>query len=63
LVGHPGVLKPLKLNQHLHNAALDHFKDIAPRGLTSHKSSDGKKNYKDRIEKHAMWGGTIFEGI
>lgn len=42
---------------------MDHFEDIAPKGLTSHTSSDGKSTYKDRIEKYAAWGGAIFEAI
>ena len=57
------MLKPIKKNEFLHKAAFDHYIDIAPKGLTQHKSSDGKSTYKDRIEKHAVWGGTIFEGI
>jgi uncharacterized protein YkwD len=57
------MLKPLNNNNFLHDAALDHYIDIAPKGLTQHKSSDGKSTYKDRIEKYAVWGGTIFEGI
>lgn len=47
----------------LEKAAVDHYLDIAPKGLISHVSSDGKKTYKERIEKHAAWGGTIFESI
>ena len=42
---------------------MDHYIDIAVKGITSHKSSDGKSTYKDRIEKHADWGGIIFEAI
>lgn len=57
------MLNPLVQNSHLHKAAYDHYVDIAPKGLTQHKSSDGKGTYKDRIEKYAVWGGTIFEGI
>lgn len=37
--------------------------DIAPKGRVSHVSSDGKTTYRDRIEKHAAWGGSIFESI
>jgi len=44
-------------------AGVDHYVDIAPKGLASHTSSDGKRTYKDRIEKHASWGGAIFEAI
>jgi uncharacterized protein YkwD len=47
----------------LEKAALDHYLDIAPKGIVSHTSSDGKTTYKERIEKHAKWGGSIFEAI
>lgn len=47
----------------MEKAALDHYLDIAPKGKVSHVSSDGKTTYKERIEKHAAWGGTIFESI
>ena len=38
------------------------MKDIGPKGLLSHTGSD-KSNYKQRIEKHCKWGGSIFEAI
>ena len=57
------MLGELKNNQLLELAGVDHYVDIAPKGLASHTSSDGKKTYKDRIEKHASWGGAIFEAI
>ena len=47
----------------LRKAGVDHYIDIASTGIASHKSSDGKRNYKDRIEKYAAWGGAIFEAI
>ena len=53
----------MKGNQFLKNAAKDHYVDIASKGLYSHKSSDGKRTYKERIEKYCMWGGSIFEAI
>lgn len=53
----------MKANDLLELAAVDHYLDIAPKGLASHTSSDGKRTYKDRIEKHATWGGGIFEAI
>lgn len=43
-------------------AAVDHYKDIAPKGLCSHTGSD-ESSYKDRIERYAMWGGAIYEAI
>ena len=47
----------------LEKAAADHYKDISKNGTVSHKSSDGKTTYKERIEKYAAWGGSIFEAI
>jgi len=63
LVSQPGFLKPFEFNCLLEAAALDHYEDIARKGLTTHKSSNGKDTYKDRIERHAKWGGSIFEAI
>lgn len=57
------MLKPLNKNELLKMAAIDHYVDIAERGLMTHKSSDGRSTYKERIERHAGWGGRIFEGI
>ena len=50
-------------NELLEKAALDHYLDIAPKGIVSHTSSDGKTQYKERIERYAKWGGSIFEAI
>lgn len=55
-------LEELKVNGELEKAALDHYKDIAPKGLLSHTGSN-KSTYKDRIEKYCQWGGSIFEAI
>ena len=52
-----GGLKPLEFNSDLNSAAQDHFRDIAPKGLTTHFSSDGVSTYKERIEKYCSWGG------
>ena len=52
----------MNFNVNLEKAAMDHYVDIASKGITSHQSSDGK-SYKDRIEKHAEWGGSISEAI
>jgi len=52
----------MKWSSELFKAADDHAKDIGEKGLLSHKGSDGS-TYKDRIEKHCKWGGTIFEAI
>ena len=57
------MLKEVKFNDLLSKAAQDHYLDIAPKGIVSHTSSDGKTTYKERIEKHAKWGGSIFEAI
>jgi len=57
------MLKELKANKFLEKAAVDHYKDMAKSGIISHKSSDGKTTYKERIEKYAAWGGSIFEAI
>ena len=58
-----GGLNPIQHNSFLEKAAIDHYLDIAPKGRVSHVSSDGKTTYRDRIEKHAAWGGSIFESI
>lgn len=58
-----GSLPPVQHNAFLEKAAIDHYVDIAPKGRVSHVSSDGKTTYRDRIEKHAAWGGSIFEAI
>lgn len=52
----------LELNQDLCRAAEDHLVDIAPKGLVSHESTDGK-NVSDRIEKYCEWEGTCAENI
>ena len=57
------MLSEVKYNDLLELAGVDHYLDIAPKGLASHTSSNGKSTYKDRIEKHASWGGGIFEAI
>ena len=57
------MLKEVKFNHLLEKAAADHYQDIAANGIASHKSSDGKTTYKERIERHATWGGSIFEAI
>jgi uncharacterized protein YkwD len=43
-------------------ATVDHYKDIAAKGLCSHTGSD-ESSYKDRIERYAVWGGAIYEAI
>lgn len=43
-------------------AAEEHLGDIGPKGILSHTGSD-KSTYKDRIERHCRWGGSIFEAI
>ena len=52
----------LEWSQDLEHAAFDHLCDIGPKGLLSHQGSN-KSSYRDRIEKHCQWGGTIFEAI
>ena len=55
-------LPELTLNECLTKAAQAHASDIGPKGILSHTGSD-KSTYKDRIEKHCQWGGSIFEAI
>jgi len=43
-------------------AAKDHYDDITKNDLMSHIGSDGS-NYKDRIERYSLWGGSIYETI
>ena len=50
------------MNQSLILAAEDHCKDMEESGMQSHTGSD-KSSFKDRIEKHARWGGGIYESI
>jgi len=55
-------LGELKLDNNLSLAAEDHLLDIAPKGLVSHESTNGK-NVSDRIEKYCEWEGTCAENI
>lgn len=57
-----GKLEKLSKNEYLEMATVDHYKDIAPKGLCSHTGSD-ESSYKDRIERYASWGGAIYEAI
>ena len=57
------MLNSLEENSFLNLSCIDHYLDIAPKGFTSHISSDGKSSYNDRISKHCDWGGSIFELI
>ena len=57
------MLKELNMNELLEKAGVDHYKDMAKSGIISHTSSDGKTTYKQRIEKYAAWGGSIFEAV
>jgi len=57
------MLKELNMNNLLEKAGVDHYKDMAANGIISHKSSDNKTTYKERIERYAAWGGSIFEAI
>lgn len=50
------------MNDALNSAAVDHIVDICKHGLRSHTGSNGS-NYQQRIEKHALIGGFIFETI
>ena len=43
---------PLKWSEEIQKAAGDHTKDIGPRGLIQHDSSDGKSGVKDRLRKY-----------
>jgi len=55
-------LDELKVDDNLCLAAQDHLLDIAPKGLVSHESSNGR-NVSDRIEKYCEWEGTCAENI
>jgi uncharacterized protein YkwD len=46
----------------LYQAALDHAKDIGPKGLYSHESTDGK-NASERIDKYCEWETACCENI
>ena len=52
----------LNENSCLRRAAIDHYCDITQHDLMSHIGSD-KSTYKDRIERYALWGGSIYETI
>jgi hypothetical protein len=55
-------LNELRVDESLCKAAEDHLMDIAPKGLVSHESTNGK-NVSDRIEKYCEWEGTCAENI
>ncbi len=55
-------LNELQVDESLTKAAEDHLLDIAPKGLVSHESTDGK-NISDRIEKYCEWEITCAENI
>jgi uncharacterized protein YkwD len=63
LTKHKGNLPIVKQSKPLVAAAQDHLIDISKNGIKSHTSSDGKTNYMQRIQKHALVGGAIFEVI
>jgi hypothetical protein len=52
----------LTLDENLSRATEDHLNDIAPKGLVSHESTNGK-NVSDRIEKYCEWEVTCAENI
>ena len=56
------ALPELTLSDCLSKAAKSHVSDIGPKGILSHTGSD-KSSYKERIERHCQWGGSIFEAI
>jgi len=49
-------------DSNLSRAAEDLVKDIGPKGLVSHDSSDGK-NVSDRIERYCEWDGSCGENL
>lgn len=62
LKGFKGNLPALKFSTALEKAALDHAHDIGQKGIRGHKGCDGS-NFKDRIERYAIWGGGIYQTI
>jgi uncharacterized protein YkwD len=52
----------LTYDERLSNAAEDHVKDIGPRGLVTHESSDGK-TMSDRLELYCEWDTTSGENL
>lgn len=57
-----GNLPPIKFDNCLEKAAIDHLVDITEKGIHSHTGSD-ESTFKTRIEKYALWGGAIYETI
>ena len=45
-------IQPLRWNEEISLASQDHARDIGPKGLIQHDSSDGKTNVKDRLRKY-----------
>lgn len=59
---HQKPVQALKYDENLSKAAEDHAKDIGPKGLITHDSSDGK-NVSDRVEKYCEWDSACGENI
>lgn len=45
-------VNPLKWCEQIHKAAMDHVKDVGPKGLIQHDSSNGKEGVKERMRKY-----------
>lgn len=56
------LIPPLQWSESLSKACDDHYQDISKTGSFSHVGSD-KSSYKERIERHCRWGGSIFESL
>jgi len=45
-------MQPLRWADAISKASCDHIKDIGPKGLIQHDSSDGRTGVKERLRKY-----------
>lgn len=55
-------LPPLAVNRGMHMAAKDHANDLALKGVTGHKGSDGSSP-NDRLGRYGSWESPVSENI
>ena len=55
-------LPPMVINRGMCLAAKDHVRDLALKGVTGHKGSDGSSP-NSRLERYGRWDGVVGENI